>query len=161
MHRLQIFILAGLIAILLFPSTALAETVYYHDGVALGWGHNLASQNNATEDMAFSLKYRSHHWQYGIDHCLSGNVGGVGDTEYQFLWVSYIEEFKRPEWQKYGIYVGIGGGGFLGMEEDFLENQYGPIAIVGWDIASYVGLEAKVGWFGRNNWGTGMVYWYF
>ena len=146
---------------ILFPSAANAETVYYHNGFALGVGYNLASENNTLEDMAFSLKYRHNHWQYGIDHCLSEAVGGVGDTQYQFLWVSYIEEFKRPEWQEYGIYAGIGAGGMVGMDYGFLQRRYGPFALVGWDITSYAGIEGKVGWFGRNNWATGMVYWYF
>jgi hypothetical protein len=146
---------------MLSPSVVFAETVYYHNGFAAGVGYNLASENNATEDMAFSLKFRQRHWQYGIDHCMSGNVGGKGDTEYQFLWASYIEEFSRPESQEYGLYAGIGGGGFLGMDEGFLETQYGPFAVVGWDATSYLGLEGKIGLFGRNNWATGFMYFYF
>jgi hypothetical protein len=161
---LHLFLLpiAATSAVVLLPSAAKAERVYYHDGVAVGMGYNIASENYTLEDFAFSLKYRMHHWQGGIDYCFTGPVGGGnGDSNLQFLWVSYIEEFSRPDTQKYGLYGGIGVGGMVGMDYGFLERRYGPFALAGWDITSYLGIEGKAGLFGRNNWGTGMLYWYF
>ncbi len=150
----------GLLASLVFPNAAMADAIYYHNGYALGVGANIASENDAREEFAISFKYRSYHWQYGIDHCTSAGAGDIGTTEYQFLWVSYIEEFKRPADSDYGIYAGLGGGGFLGLEDDFLENPFGPFLLVGWDMSDWIGLEGKVGTFGRNYWASALIYWY-
>jgi len=157
--------LIGILALLLgmttmFPSIASAGVLDFLDGVAIGAGINQATVNDADELYTLSFKHRETRWEYGLDLCMSEARGGVGDDNFAFVWGSWLEEFDRPDWQDYGIYVGAGAGAFV-LEDDLIDWPAGPFAVLGWDFSNQAGLEGKVGYFGENYWGTALFYWYF
>jgi hypothetical protein len=145
---------------LLYPSAARAGELDFLSGIAVGAGINQATENAADESFALGLKAREGRWEYGVDFCMSEAAGGVGDDNFMFVWGAWINDFSRPDWQDYGIYAGAGAGAFF-LESDLIDWPAGPFAVVGWDFSPQAGLEGKVGYFGENIWGTGMLYWYF
>ena len=142
------------------PSTANAGALDWLDGLAVGAGYNQATGNDTVELFVLSLKTRERHWEYGADLCKSHAIGSMKENHFAFVWGSWLEDFKRPDWQDYGIYVGAGAGAFL-LEDDLVEWPAGPFVVLGWDFSSQAGLEGKIGWFGENYWGTALFYWYF
>ncbi|HDS30800.1 MAG TPA: hypothetical protein ENN67_07125 [Firmicutes bacterium] len=146
--------------ILLIPLQSRAGDLDFMDGLAIGAGINQGTKNEADESFALGLKARQGRWQYGVDFCMSEDRGGIGKDNFVFVWGGWLQEFDRPDWQDYGIYVG-GGVGFFLLESNLIDWPAGPFAIVGWDFSSQAGLEGKVGYFGKNYWGTAMLYWYF
>ena len=153
-----LFLLSGLL--LVFPSTLHAGGLDFLEGIALGAGVNQATDNDADELYTFSIKHRETRWEYGLDLCMSEASGGGGDDNFAFVWGSWLEEFDRPDWQDYGIYVGAGAGVFV-LEDDLIDWPAGPFVVLGWDFSNQAGLEGKVGYFGENYWGTALFYWYF
>jgi len=161
MHRKITLIFTFLFVLgLMFPGVVAAELEYHHNGLAIGVGLNQATQNEANEDFAASVKYRRFHWEIGVDACMSEDFGGVGDNNYGVIWLAYIEEFNRPAGSTYGLYAGLGAAGFV-LEDDFVDTPYGPIAVAGWDWGNETGVEGKVGLFGDNTWASLIAYWYF
>lgn len=130
------------------------------DGWCLGVGINQATENDADESFAVSLKWRDKSWQAGVDYLTSEDVGGVGENNFMFAWGAMLYDFKRPEWMEYGIFVGAGAG-MMVSDDDLIDWPFGPFAVLGWDFSSQAGLEGKVGYFGDNMFGTAMFYWYF
>jgi hypothetical protein len=160
--RSFVWVLTGIciLGFLIAPLPALAENSGF-EGLALGVGANRAAENMANENTAFGIKWRERHFEYGLDFIQAGAVGyGYGNSNCAFLWASWLEEFDRPGWQDYGIYVGAGAGTILG-EDEFVDWQAGPFIILGWDFTARAGLEGKLGYFGENIFGTAMIYWYF
>ncbi len=160
MTRAGIFLLTGLIFAICFPISASAGALDFLDGMAIGAGYNQGSENDANESFVLSFKTRETRWEYGIDFCRSEGTGGVGEDNFMFVWGAWIEEFDRPEWQDYGVFVGAGAGIFL-LDDSLIDWPAGPFLVLGWDFSDHAGLEGKVGYFGENNWGTGTLYWYF
>jgi hypothetical protein len=161
MRCLRVFIIcATVISGIISALPAYAATLDFMSGLAVGVGINQATENQADESFALSFKSRETRWEYGLDLCMAEDFGGVGDNNFGFIWGAWLEEFQRPEWQDYGIYVGAGAGVLL-LQDDLVDWPAGPFAVVGWDFSSQAGLEGKVGYFGENYWGTAMLYWYF
>ena len=151
--------ITGLV-ILMLPLPAYANDLDFLEDFALGIGVNQGTSNDANELLAVGIKSRGLRWQYGVDFCMSEDRGGVGDNNFAFLWASWTEEFQRPEWQDYGMYVGAGAGVLL-LSDDLTEWPVGPFVMLGWDLSTQAGLEGKAGYFGEEYWGTAMFYWYF
>jgi hypothetical protein len=160
MPKLIAFIVSAAALILAAAYPAYAELDYHHNGFSIGAGINQATENQADETWAVGLKYRQPHWQYGVDVCMSEDFGGVGDNKFGFIWATYIEEWERPAASEYGLYSGIGAGAFF-LEDEFVDWPAGPIVVMGWDWGRELGMEAKVGYFGENFYGTTLLYWYF
>jgi len=161
MRRGQILTaIAAFIILTVGASPAMAELDYHHDGFAVGAGINQAMENQADESWAAGIKYRTPHWEYGLDACMSEDFGGVGDNNFGFVWVAYIEEWERPAFSTYGLYTGIGAGMFF-LEDEFVDWPAGPIVVMGWDWGDEITVEGKVGYFGENYFGTTMLYWNF
>jgi hypothetical protein len=151
-----------IIGCLLFPSQARAdddEGIF--EGLAIGAGINRATENNATEEFAFGIKYMASKWEYGFDFIQSGPPGlGPGSANSGFVWAAWLNDFKRTDWQDYGVYVGAGAGILL-FQDNFIDWPAGPFAVIGWDFTERAGMEGKLGYFGENYFGTAMLYWYF
>jgi hypothetical protein len=160
MVRVYVLLIAILLAGLLVPAVASAELEYHHNGLAIGVGFNQATQNEADESFAASIKYRRYHWEAGFDACMSEDFGGVGDNNFGVAWLAYIEEFNRPADSTYGLYAGLGAGMFI-LEDEFIDQSVGPLAVAGWDWGDETGSELKAGWFGDSFWASLIVYWYF
>ena len=160
MKRLIQIILVAAATGFLLPGPASAGTIDFLDGIAIGAGYHQAAANRADEYYTASIKIRGKVWEYGIDACNSEGSGGVSTDNFLFLWTGWIEEFDRPKWQDYGIYVGAGAGFFL-LDDNLIDWPGGPFVIIGWDFSHQAGLEGKCGYFGDHYWGTAMFYWYF
>ena len=160
MRLITIYLCAAVLICMMAPQPAHAGALDWLDGIAIGAGYNQGTDNDANESFTLSLKARERHWEYGIDACMSDDRGGVGDNNFGFVWGAWIEDFKRPDFQDYGIYVGAGAGAFV-LEDELVEWSAGPFVILGWDFSSQAGLEGKLGYFGENYWGTALFYWYF
>ena len=146
-------------AFLILPGAAMAEFQYHHDGLAIGFGINQASENNADESLALGIKYRYHTLAGGLDYCMSEGPGGVDSTSFMFAWIAWMEEFSRPEESTYGLYGGLGLGYMMLEDEELMDSPFGPFVITGWDLGEEITVEGKVGLFGENKWGTAMLYW--
>lgn len=161
MRRFIFSTMVFLIVSLMIAPQAFADDDGGFDGIALGAGINRATENNATEEYAFGIKYMGTRWEYGFDFIQTGARGGVyGNANSGFLWAAWLEKFKRSAWQDYGVYVGAGAGMLL-FEDDFVDWTAGPFVVIGWDFTERAGMEGKLGYFGENLFGTAMLYWYF
>jgi len=160
LNRLTILCGFLFVATLIASTPAWAGELDFLDGIAIGAGMNQGTDNDADETWALSAKMREGHWEYGVDICRSEGFGGVAVDRFGFVWASWIEDFQRPEWQDYGIYVGGGAGVFV-LQDELVDWPAGPFATIGWDFSPQAGLEGKVGYFGENYWGTALLYWYF
>jgi len=145
---------------LLFAIPAQAGVLDFMSGTSVGVGINRGTANEADESFTLSFKIREPRWEYGLDLSMSEDYGGIGDNNFGYIWGAWIEEFQRPEWQDYGVYVGAGAGIFI-LEDDLVEWPAGPFVVMGWDFSSQSGLEGKIGYYGENYWGTALIYWNF
>jgi len=158
--RIVLALISGTALLLLLNEPTLAKTGNILGTFSVGAGINQGTDNQADESFCLSFKERLHKWEYGLDLCMSEDRGGVGDNNFAFLWLSWIDDFHRPNWQDYGFYAGAGAG-LLILSDDLVQRPFGPFILLGWDLSSQAGLEGKVGWFGENFWGTANLYWYF
>lgn len=158
--RVPLLILVTLVAALVLCRPATAGALDFLEDYAVGAGWNQGTENDALEFFVLSFKYRGNRWEYGLDACNVEKRGEEGGSNFGFAWAAWIEEFDRPDWQDYGIFVGAGAGVFF-LEEDLIDWPGGPFLVLGWDFSPQAGLEGKVGYFGENYWGTALFYWYF
>lgn len=160
MRRVICALVLWAVVCLIIRSPAFAESSSLLGTFSVGVGVNQGTDNEADETFCLSFKERLPKWEYGLDICMAEDRGGVGDNNFAFVWVSWIDDFQRPEWQDYGFYGG-GGAGALLLSDELVEWSAGPFVLMGWDLSPQAGLEGKVGYFGDSFWGTANLYWYF
>ena len=134
----------GLIALavlgLLFAATpAFAQDMMgtFSAGIGGGFGE---------EDLGpfvISAKYWDPMWEVGAEILTSFEDESMDYDQLGLVWIAYRYDVTYEE--DGAAYVGIGGGGIFN-QSDWFENQFGPVAMIGWD-ADIWGLEFKYGYF--------------
>jgi len=135
--RRALLILAA-VGLFFFAAPAFAQDEYLGT-FSVGLGGAFGEED--VGPWVLSGKYWDAEWELGAEVFWSGDDMDEYD-QIGFAWLVYRYDVWLEE--DSATYVGIGGGGIF--EETMFANNWGPVAVIGWDAQEW-GLEFKYGYF--------------